>query len=159
MIAAMLRWSLVLLVAACGTKTTTPTNPDHPPLGSGSALTQTGDPVAAPIDAPVPFDQDYPRIVDQEIAMYTELHGKLAALSDCPAATTAVDGVQAKYADVITAIHTITRENRIEPLRAALRVREAEFSAIAKAVMELPVLPACARDAAFTRAFGRFTGV
>lgn len=157
MISAMLRLSLVLLVA-CGQKTSTPANPDQPPLGAGGTTTQVGEPVAAPPDAPVPFDRDYPRIVEAAIAMYGELHATLGATTDCAVATTALGTVQTKYADLIAANATIAREGRIPELKTAMAPREEQFAAAAKAVMELPVLPACAKDSAFTRAFGRFTG-
>ncbi len=155
MIRAMLRLSLVLLVA-CGQKTSTPANPDHAPAGSGGAT--LGEPVAATPDAPLPFDRDYPRIVEAAITMYGELHAALAATTDCVVATTALGTVQTKYADLIAANATIAREGRIAELKTAMAPREEQFAAAAKAVMELPVLPACAKDSAFTRAFGRFTG-
>lgn len=157
MIGAMLRLSLVLLVA-CGQKTSTPANPDHAALGSGGATTQTGEQVAVTPDAPLPFDRDYPRIVEAAIAMYGDLHAALAATTDCVVATTALGTVQTKYAELIAANAAIAREGRIAELKTAMAPREEQFAAAAKAVMELPVLPACAKDSAFTRAFGRFTG-
>ena len=157
MIGAMLRLSLVLLVA-CGPKTSAPANPDQAPLGSGAGPTPTGEPIAATPDATLPFDRDYPRIVEAAIAMYGDLHAALAATTDCAVATTALGTVQTKYADLIAANAAIAREGRIAELKTAMAPREDQFAAAARAVMELPVLPACAKDTAFTRAFGRFTG-
>lgn len=157
MIGPMSRLALILVVVGCGSKPSAPSNPDRPALGSGSAQGSTGEPAATP-DAPLTFDRDYPRVVEAAIAMYSDLHAALAATTECAAATAALGTVQAQYAELIAANATIAREGRIGELKVALAPREEQFAAAAKAVMELPVLPACAKDAGFTRAFGRLTG-
>jgi hypothetical protein len=90
---------------------------------------------------------------------------RVAALADvsralddaaCAPAAAKLQAVAAANADAIAANLRVLHGGRdkVEALHAALRARQGELDAAARAVIESPVFAACTSDDAFARAIG-----
>ncbi len=113
---------------------------------------------AAPLpDAPL--DHDYARLASRATTLYVEIAQAFAtAGTDCAQAAAKLGELATTYADVIAANAKVVHEGRTAELRPALEPHAEQLDASAKAIVESPTMAACAKDAAFTDAFGKLVG-
>ena len=144
---------LATLAIACG--------PPSPPAKPAAA---TGAPVAradAGVDAPLPLDQDLPRLAERAVKLYADWRAAFAeAGTDCAIATTRMNTIADANADLIEANRRLYKGThaRVKEFRAELAKHEAELDASAKAIMESPTMAKCSTDPAFGRALDRLGG-
>jgi hypothetical protein len=140
------------MIAACG-HAATPA--PHPAVGTTHAA-----PVDAP-PAPVPLDQDLPRLADRAVAFYAQWQQAIIdAGQDCAAATTKINAVADANADFIAANAKIEQQghDKIVALRQALEPHATELDASAKAIVQSPAMAACHDNADFAHAIDRLQG-
>jgi hypothetical protein len=149
----MSRWAwLATFAIGCG----------HP---AAPANPGTGAPANAPADAavvaPVPLDQDLPRLAERAVKLYLDWKVALdEAGTDCAQATTKMNAIADANADVIEANRKILRGDRarVKELRAELDKHQADLDASAKAIVESKTMQACFQDPAFSKALDRLGG-
>jgi hypothetical protein len=140
------RWFLLLFIA-CG-------HPSPPP-GSGSAIVK--DAAVAPVDAPL--DQDLNRLAERSITLYDEVLAAFSAAGeDCAAASTKLDEIAKRHADVIAANAKVLHDGRQLQLKIALRRFEERFQKAAQAIVQSKTLAACFKDPNFARALDQLVG-
>lgn len=126
----------------------------------GASSPPAAPPVAAaprdagpPVDA-LPLDQDLPRLVELSLAMYREVGTAFTAAGpNCTDATARLRDISQRYRDVVAANAKVLHDGRAKQLRAALGPHDDQFDAAAAAVVGSPTMSACAKDAAFGKAF------
>lgn len=150
----MPRWAwLATLAIGCG----------HPsaPASPGGGAAPAPPIVDAAIDAPLPLDQDLPRLAERAVKLYLDWKTALAeAGTDCALATTRLNSIADANADVIEANRTVYRagHERVKQLRAELARYEPELDGYAKAIVESPTMAKCWNDPAFAQALERLGG-
>jgi hypothetical protein len=98
--------------------------------------------------------QDLPRLVERSLVMYQDLAQALAASGgDCAAAAGSLGRLATTYRDVVAANARVLRDGRAAQLRAALEPHGEAFDRAAQAILQAPVVAACAKDPAFAGAF------
>ena len=150
----MPRWAwLAIFAIGCGHPSTPAT---ARPVTAGAPV-----PADASIDAPLPLDQDLPRLAERAVKLYLDWKNALAeAGTDCALATSKMNAIADANADVIEANQKIYQagHERVQALRAELAKHEAELDASAKAIVESPTMATCSTDPAFARALDRLGG-
>ena len=149
----MSRWAwLATFAIGCGH----PSAPATP--GRGSAVTAPAD---ASVDAPLPLDQDLPRLAERAVKLYLDWKNAFGeAGTDCALATTKMNAIADANADLIEANRKLYKgsHERVKEFRAELAKHEAELDASAKAIMESPTMAKCSSDPVFARALDRLGG-
>ncbi|NVB80077.1 MAG: hypothetical protein HOV81_16910 [Kofleriaceae bacterium] len=143
---------LAMIAIGCGQPTTSTQTTPAPQAAAA--------PDAAPAE-PVPLDEDLPRLADRAVQLYAEWARAFSeAGTDCTLATSRMNEIAERYADVIVANQRIMRagHQKIVAMREAMKKHEAENDAAAKAIMEGPTMSKCASDPAFSKAVDRLAG-
>jgi hypothetical protein len=136
--------TLATLVPACGGAA----NPPAAPPGAAAPRD-----AGAAVDA-APLDQDLAKLVELSLAMYREVATAFTAAGpSCADATARLREIARRYRDVAAANAKVLHDGRGKQLRAALGPHDEQFDAAAAAVVQSPTMSACAKDAAFGKAF------
>ena len=112
-------------------------------------------------DAPRALDDDLPALAARSLKQYQELAGMLGGPAiPCSDATTKVNAVATKYADVIAANDRVAHagHDKIKRLKAALEPLDADFTTAVTTIKDSATLRACSDDAGFAKAFDRLSG-
>lgn len=142
----MHRW--LFLLVACG----------HPSPPADKPAPAPADAAVATIDAG-PLDQDLPRLAERSLALYDDVIAAFTvAGEDCAAATSKLDAVAAKYADVLAANAKVLHDGRQAQLKIALRRFEERFQKAAQAVVQSKTIAACWETPAFARSLDQLVG-
>jgi hypothetical protein len=143
---------LAIFALGCGQPSTSTRTTPAPHAGVA--------PDAAPAE-PVPLDEDLPRLAERAVQLYAEWARAFSeAGTDCTVATSRMNEIAERYADVIVANQRLIRAGRqkVLAMREEMKKHEAENDAAAKAIMEGPTMSKCASDPAFSKAVDRLAG-
>lgn len=133
----------------------------HPAAPASPGRSSAAAPPDAAVDAPVPLENDLPRLADRAVKLYADWQAALtAAGTDCAVATTKMNAIADANADVIAANHQLYRgsRERVTAFRAELEKRQADLDASAKAILASPAMQKCGSDPAFAKALDRLGG-
>jgi hypothetical protein len=149
----MLRWAgLAFLAIGCG----------HPAAPASQPTTPQPAVVVAPdAAAPLPLDEDLPRLADRAVKLYQDWERAFSAAgTNCADAATRMNALAEANADLIAANQRLSRagHEKIKAPRAELEKRSAEIDPAAQAIMTGPTMSACKSDAAFNTALERLAG-
>jgi hypothetical protein len=147
-----MRWAwLAMFAIGCGhPMASTPTTPAPHVATSDAAVAE-----------PVPLDEDLPRLAERAVKLYAEWARAFAdAGTDCQVATSRMNAIADRYADVIVANQRLMRagHDKVVAMREAMKKYETENEASAKAIMEGPTMSKCSTDPAFSKAVDRLAG-
>jgi hypothetical protein len=134
-----------------------PSAPAKPGPGSATPVA-TAD---AAVDAPVPLEDDLPRLAARAVKLYVDWKTAFAeAGTDCGLATRRMNAIADANADVIEANKNLYKgsHDRVKAFRAELAKHEDELDASAKAIMESPTMAQCSTDPTFQKALERLGG-
>jgi hypothetical protein len=153
----MPRWAwLATLAIGCGH----PSTPAAPRSGGQGAVAAA--PVAdAAVAAPLPLDQDLPRLAERALKLYRDWKTAFAeAGTDCSLAAARMNAIADANADLIEANRRLYRDSheRVTQFRAELAKHQTELDASAQAIVESPTMAKCSMDPAFARALDRLGG-
>jgi len=154
-----MRRVLLIVLVACGTKTTTPVTPTPPPdAGVDATVAVVAD--APPPPAPNgPLDRDVPRLAQRSVALYQAVVATFrTAGADCAAAAKKLDVLRTEYADVTAANAKVLHEGRARELKTALAKYDDKLDAAAKEIVGSQTMSKCTTDRAFTKAFDDLVG-
>lgn len=121
---------------------------------------------AAPVDAggvdsgPTLAD-DLPRLAARVRELFIDWRAAFSdPNTDCATATTRMNELAAKYADVREANKVVFTSGhaRIKALKEEMARYDAEIEPLAKAIAESPIMSRCVQDPAFGRAFDQLGG-
>jgi hypothetical protein len=133
---------LLLLLVACG----------HPSPPSDKPVPKVADAGVAMLDAG-PLDQDLNRLAERSAVLWDDI---LAVFSsngeDCAAATSKLEAIATKHAEVIAANAKVFHEGRQAQLKIALRRFDERFNKAAQTVMQSKTIAACYENPAFRSA-------
>ena len=150
----MPRWAwLATFAIGCG-------HPSTPATPARGTVAQAPTPDAA-VDAPLPLDQDLPRLAERAVKMFIDWKTAFAeAGTDCAIATTRMNAIVDANLDVIDANRKLYRgpRERVTQFRAELAKHDAELDAAAQAIAASPLMKKCSTDPAFERATDRLGG-
>lgn len=154
----MSRWASLAIIAniAIGCGSSAPAQTARPP--DGSATAPRSDAAVEPRPA---LADDLPRLALRARQLYLDWHAAFAdANTDCATATTSMNTLADKNADVIVANQQVMRDGheRRKALRAEVGKYETEMEPVAKAIIESPIMARCASDPAFAKAVDRLGG-
>lgn len=141
----------MLVLLACGHPAPPASPPPHP---IARAIDAAPPP---PADAPLPLDQDMPRLAERAVALYQAWAHALDT-DDCAKATANMTAVAEQFADVIAANAKISKagHEQHKALKDALASHDAEMEPAAKAIVAGAAR--CHDNADFVRAFDRIGG-
>jgi hypothetical protein len=153
-----MRGLLLILLVACGTKSTPPVPPTPPPDAAIDAPTAAIAPDAPPASAS-PLDRDLPRLAQRSVALYEAVVATFrTAGADCAAATKRLGELRTEYADVTAANAKVLHEGRARDLKAALVPFDDKLDAAAREIVGSQTMSKCTSDRAFTRSFDDLVG-
>lgn len=150
----MSRWAwLAMFAIGCG----------HP--AAPATTTVAPQPVAATPDAapaaPLPLDEDLPRLADRAVKLYQDWQRAFTeAGTNCADAATRMSALADANADLIAANQRLIKagHEKIKAARTELEKRSADIDPAAQAIMTGPTMSACKSDAAFNTALERLAG-
>ena len=152
-----MRYLLLIVLMACGTKSSPPAKPAPPPDAAIDAV-----PMAAVDAAPAPtgpLDRDLPRLAQRAVALYEAVVVAFrAAGTDCAAATTKLGTLRTEFGEVIVANAKVLHEGRARELKVALAKHGDKLDAAAKEIVGSQTMSKCTSDRAFTKAFDELVG-
>lgn len=115
----------------------------------------------ASVDTTESLADDLPRLARRAKELFVEWAAAFKDPNlDCATATSRVNALADKYADVSAANRAVYRagRERVRALRAELDKHEAEMAPAAKALIDSPIMSRCAPTAEFARAVDRLQG-
>lgn len=104
--------------------------------------------------APLPLEQDLPRLALRGVELYEDIVRAFAATgTDCTAATAQLRALQPAYAEVAAANAKLLHEGHAKTLRAALEPYAARLDAAAKTIASSATLAECSANRELADAF------